>query len=875
MGAQVWRRWAVVVVGMCGAAGGRAAAQQAIVNGVVVDSATGITVSAVRVTLTGVDRRTAAAVVLTAADGRFSLTATTGIYALAFHRIGYAPLRLDGLRLTEAGVAVRVALHPVGIPLDPVVLTVSRTEQSSLEAPAASSVVQRADVQAAVRFTPVDQIALLPGVDVVRKGLMQSGFTVRGGGGVNTGGLLMLTDFRYAGVPSIGFNIPYLLPATREDVERIEVVRGPGAALYGPGAARGVVHVITRAPLESPGVVISVTAGERSVAAGSFRYAARLHPRLGIAVSGDYLQGDDWRFTDAGEVNARDTAIAHGADPDTLRIARRDYRLKRAGGEMQLEWRPSADTDIETTAGIAQAIDNIDLTAEVGGVQVKDWRYAFFQTRVRSGRLFANAVYNTSDAGHTYVLHTGERLVDQSRVVALQGQYGSPVGPVDLRYGADLRWTDPRTGGTIDGGYENDDRVLELGGYLHATARVGSWLELVGAGRIDHHDRLNDLVVSPRAAIVYRPGREHAVRLTYNRAFTSPDPSDLFADINTGPLDARLPYLLRAGSIPQRGFSFPRDCGGGPCIHSPFDPGGADHDLPTDAASLWPALQQIIPSLAGVPAPSAGEVTTVLATLNTVTESFEPIATGSIQGVPALRRTITSSVELGYKGLTAGRMWLTVDVYWNRVTDPLGDRYIVTPNAFYEPSSLASYLGNYMSSAEAAQIADSAAIIPMGTITPREAFSPTDLILVRRQGGRYSLWGADLGVNAVLGRGWALAGTYSWVSSDSLADVGRIGDLVLNTPRTKGSASIIFDSSRWRLGVTGRAVSSFPVASGRYYNGRVTGYGLLDASVEYRLPGGRSTLTVDGQNLLDHRHQEIVGAPALGRLVVSRLRVEF
>src|SRR5512143_3558339 len=121
MGARSWWWWAVVAAGLWGAAGRQAVAQQAAVSGVVVDSATGITVPAVRVTLTGADRRMPAAVVLTAADGRFSLTATTGIYALEFHRIGYAPLRLDGLRLTEAGVAVRVALHPAGIPLDPVV----------------------------------------------------------------------------------------------------------------------------------------------------------------------------------------------------------------------------------------------------------------------------------------------------------------------------------------------------------------------------------------------------------------------------------------------------------------------------------------------------------------------------------------------------------------------------------------------------------------------------------------------------------------------------------------------------------------------------------------------------------------------------------
>lgn len=874
MGARSWWWWAVVAAGLWGAAGRQAVAQQAAVSGVVVDSATGITVPAVRVTLTGADRRTPAAVVLTAADGRFSLTATMGTYALEFHRIGYAPLRLDGLRLTEAGVSLRVALRPASIPLDPVVLTASRTEQSSLEAPAATSVLERADVQAAVRSTPVDQIALLPGVDVVHKGLMQSDFAVRGGGGANSGVLLMLTDFRYAAVPSIGFNIPYLLPVTREDVERIEVVRGPGAALYGPGAARGVLHVLTRAPLESPGGAVSISGGERSVASATFRYAVRFSQRVGLAVSGDYLGGHDWQFTDTTEQRLRQEAIAAGADPDTLRVGRRNPRLARAGGDLQLEWRPDTLTDIRTTAGVAQAIDNIDLTSEVGAVQVQDWRYAFLQTRVRRGRLFGNAVYNTSDAGDTYVLRTGTPLVDRSRTAALQGQYGSALGPIDVRYGADLRWTDPRTGGTIDGGYENHDRTLELGGYLHATAQVSARVALVGAARVDHHDRLNDLVLSPRAGVVYRVSSEHALRFTYNRAFTSPDPSDLFADIVSDSLRG-LPYAIRAGSIPQDGYSFERGgaCGG-ICMRSPFAGG---QYLPTDATLLWPALVQILAAdsidLSGVPAPSAADVSTVLAAFRPG-GAVIPVTLDAIQDVPALRRTITNTLELGYKGLTAGRVWLTVDVYRNQVTDPLGDRYDLTPSVFYDPATLAQYLSNYISPAEVAAAVPAAASIPMGTITPREALYPTDVLFVRRQGGRYTLWGADIGANAALGRGWSAAGTFSWVSSDSLAGVGRIGDLVLNAPRTKGSLSLGYQGGRWRWGATARAVSEFPVASG-VYNGRVAGYGLLDASVEYRLPGGRSSLTVDGQNLLDHRHQEIEGAPALGRLVVSRLRVEF
>jgi outer membrane receptor for ferrienterochelin and colicins len=554
---------------------------QASIRGVVTDSVTGAPLGGVHVTLSA-EASSVLATGRTDAGGRFAIAGLElGTFSVEFNRVGYAPLRLDRVELTGRSVDLRVTLATRGVPLDPIVVSASRREQARLDAPASVSVIDRREIQADGHVVPLEQIRTLPGVDFASKGLIQHTFEVRGSRAVQAGALLMLTDYRYAELPSLGLNSPYLVPATREDIDRIELVRGPAAALYGPGGQRGVLHIVTRSPFESPGGVVSASGGERALAQGTFRYAAVVHPRFAVAVSGSYVRGDDWRWVDAVEVARRDAAIADSADPDTLRIARRDYLIRRAGGEARLDWRPGPSTEIVTKGGIAEAMNNIELSG-AGAVQVRDWRSSYWQTWLRHGRLFANAMYNVSDAGDTYFLRTGSRVVDRSRVVAAQVQHGRQLRSLDLLYGADVRWTDPRTGGTITGRNEDDDRLTETGAYAQATAALGPRVQLITAVRADYHSRLGNAVESPRVGIVYKPGSTQALRLTYNRAFNSPPPNDLFLDVL---LSSRGPYGVRLQGIPPTGYTFRRDCEGQLCMHSPFYPAGEDVYVPATRLS--------------------------------------------------------------------------------------------------------------------------------------------------------------------------------------------------------------------------------------------------------------------------------------------------
>jgi iron complex outermembrane receptor protein len=142
------------------------------------------------------------------------------------------------------------------------------------------------------------------GVDVITSGVQSTNVVVRGFNNIFSGALHTLTDYRVAGVPSLRVNFMHFIPQTDDDISRMEVVLGPGSALYGPNTANGVLHILTKSPLDEPGTSISLAGGERSLFHGSFRTAQRVSDKFGFKVSGQW--GVRWLFPDSGDESITD-----------------------------------------------------------------------------------------------------------------------------------------------------------------------------------------------------------------------------------------------------------------------------------------------------------------------------------------------------------------------------------------------------------------------------------------------------------------------------------------------------------------------------------------------------------------------------------------
>ncbi len=874
-----------------------AAAQSGSIAGRVTESDGGQPIAGARVeaTVAGRPARTAT----TNDNGQFRIVdLTEGSYSVTATRIGYRLQRVEGIRV-EAGIATAdMALSALPSILDQVVTTASRAPEKILDAPASVSVVTEKQINERPSITVTDHIATLPGIDVARGGLMQANVVARGFNNIFSGAMLTLTDNRFAYVPSLRVNIPYLIPTNNEDIERIEVVLGPGAALYGPNAAGGVLHLITKSPFSSGGTTLTVDGGERDVFRGAVRTAGALGEKFGYKLSYDSFRGNDWR----------------PAVPDTLERVPRDLRLRRQGGEARVDFRPAKGSEITATYGRAVAGNAVEPTG-LGPAQIRDWTFSSYQLRARTGRLFAQAFLNTSDAGNTFLLRTLQPIIDKSTQRVGQVQHGFDLG---LRqrfiYGVDYQHTVPKTEGSINGRNEEDDDIKEVGGYLHSITRLTPKLELVSAARLDNHSRLAKNVFSPRVALVFKPTESQNIRATFNRAFSTPSTNNLFLDLLAGriPASGTQLYGVRALGVPASGFTFKRDCAGGLsslCMRVPTAFGGTGAQIPAAAALLYRAAIGAASArlvAGGVPAslvsymaslqPTPAQVSTQLRILNTANGSFVDVAPTDLRDVAPITPTTNSTFELGYKSDIARRLRLSVDLWREQKRNFVGPLIVETPNVFLDRASLQAYLtaqltpvaGAATAAAVAARVAPALAGIsgsstvtgvPLGVVNFDHTLSgASDVIVTYRNFGKLSVWGTDFGAEWLLGDRFSVVGTLSHVSKDFFprSEIGGVQDISLNAPRSKGSLAGRFSDEP--KGMSGelrfRAVTTFPVYS--FINGTVRTYQLVDAGFSFRPAVLRGALwAINATNILDRRHTEFVGGGEIGRLLMTRLQATF
>src|SRR5574341_1112896 len=237
-------------------------AQTATLRGKVTDAQSGEALPQANVQVTTAEIRTGA---VSNVDGQYEVPKlAAGVYTITVSYVGYESKVVANVNLKSGETReMNVALTATGIAFNPVVISASRRQEKALDAPAAITVLEAAQIRGRATNSPTDYLRGLPAVDIATNGIAQSNVVVRGFNNIFSGALLSLTDNRYASVPSLRFNAYNFIPLTGDDIGRIEVVSGPGAALYGPNSANGVMHIISRSPFESAGTTISVGGGGR------------------------------------------------------------------------------------------------------------------------------------------------------------------------------------------------------------------------------------------------------------------------------------------------------------------------------------------------------------------------------------------------------------------------------------------------------------------------------------------------------------------------------------------------------------------------------------------------------------------------------------
>ena len=163
------------------------------------------------------------------------------------------------------------------------VTLVTRQPEQVGTAAAAVSVITREDIRRSGVTTLADAIALADGVHVARFNNGTWSISARGFNGSTPNKLLVMVDGRNEFTPLFAGVFWNTLDYVLDDIERIEVIRGPGATLWGANAVNGVINIVTRHARDTRGTFVSVTSGNEDPRPGGGRATAAVPPRPTIA----------------------------------------------------------------------------------------------------------------------------------------------------------------------------------------------------------------------------------------------------------------------------------------------------------------------------------------------------------------------------------------------------------------------------------------------------------------------------------------------------------------------------------------------------------------------------------------------------------------
>ena len=696
-----------------------------------------------------------AAVVVSGEDGRYRIGGlAAGTYAVVAMRIGYVAKRAEGV-VVKAGATTTldIAVAQAANTLNEVVTTASRgaAEEKVLDAPASISVVSSEQMNNRPSSTIAAQMKSVPGVAVSQGGLVQTNMVSRGFNNAFSTSMLMLQDYRNTNVPSLRANIPFLFTGTNEDVERIEVLNGPAAALYGPNSANGVMHIITKSPFNSQGTTVTVDGGTQSLIRGAFRTAGVVANDWGYKLSGEYFKGVDFKYADPNEPATFPTVSylnpatnASTPYPRSGQAAGRDENVSRYSTEARLDWRPNPDFTNIFTAGYTKIGSAIELTTAFGASQIKNWSYTSIQDRIQYKRFFAQVFLNSNNSGNdsptdgsgTYYLRTGIPVVDKSSVLTAQVQQAFDVLGAKWVTGADYITTHPRSQGSIFGANEGNTDIVEYGAYLQSTMPLTKKLDLVWAGRLDQTNRLDGSQFSPRVAFMYKMDETNNVRFTFGRAFNSPASFAYFLDqLATANVAPGGFNAFAVGNPAKQGWSFNRGCDAtintGLCMHSPWVAQGPLAAVGSSSATAYPGFMTALPAvIAGLPAgafasasdptgaASKAQLGALVGQLGGFLGSLRPtdaqlgsvlkigsatVPVSGVQDLSALQASFNTTWEIGYKTIIADKLRIALDLWYQIRGDvgvPIGQ---INPLVFYDQTKLTGYLTANISGALQAQ----------------------------------------------------------------------------------------------------------------------------------------------------------------------------
>jgi iron complex outermembrane recepter protein len=236
-----------------------------------------------------------------------------GWIPLVLFLLAAMPLMLEGAPSQNDGVAnTPAALKNLSLEeLSQIeVTTPSKTPTRAFQSAAAITVITGEDIKRSGALSIPEALRLAPGVEVARIDGNKWSIGIRGFGSRLSRSVLVMIDGRTVYTPLFAGTYWEVQDTLMEDIDRIEVIRGPGGTIWGPNAVNGVINVITKDARDTKGTLASIGGGNEEQGFANFRYGGG-DKQFGYRIYGkaftrspeihsDGRNFDDWRAAQTG-----------------------------------------------------------------------------------------------------------------------------------------------------------------------------------------------------------------------------------------------------------------------------------------------------------------------------------------------------------------------------------------------------------------------------------------------------------------------------------------------------------------------------------------------------------------------------------------------
>lgn len=823
--------------------------------------------------------------------------------------------------------------------VDELIISASRKAEKLQEAPAAVSVLSAEQVsQSGGDISPIRALINQPGVELQQQTGQRINIALRGSSGVFSTNVFPMLDYRSLITPGLEYFDSQNSPINNIDVERVEVVLGPGSALYGPDVTTGVVHWISKDPFRHPGTTTELIYGQMNTFKAAIRHAGHdKNEKIGYKINARYGSGKDFALDPEDE---QDAAILSLFQPNVRRGVvteqgfidpQQEGKLLFSPGQFQnenwwaaavnghLHFRPDDDTQIVGSGGwnAGSAIFYNDLGE---GFNFSNEYYG--QVRLNHKGLFAQTYYIKNDGGNdanpVFLNRTGLIVPLERSHFEAQIQYNFELSSFlnsEWSAGFDFRNATANSEYHVYGRNEDNDDYRIAGGYVQAKLKPFDKLDIFLAGRYDGYNFTDEKTFSPRAALVYKPSQFHTFRLSYNKAANPIPASDIYFDlpIQTTPVfnvwnlggiqtqtfgdDPVIDWLIPG--VPNSTFStgFPLAAAYGAVneqvIAGVEALGGADPTL----APLIPALVDLLRSQ------SPDGFSSTFVSTDVSGNELLPV------DIPTQLISSLSAYEFGYKGLFWEKFAAGVDVYYFRRTRGGGFGQV---SPVVTLTNLPGDLGQSVQDLYQPQIQGLLQQFGFDAATAQAVAGQVGGLLngAYVQGGQgflQALTDAGLPFHGVIPTeqvpqtgfpqlafgyptrdpdgisddwGWEFHSKYYF--SESLQSFFNYtwfnnpgGEPGdLNFPQNKVRLGLQYSKPQGWFGNLSYQWNQAYTSNNANYPGKIDARSLLDGGLGYKFSNGLS-VSASGTNLLNNEFRSLPGFPKIGRLVTGRFLYDF